>query len=412
MPAAGKIHSYPGNPRVFKSQIAAKYTGAQVEVVPGFEMGVTNKSAEFLKKFPLGKVPAMETAEGPLYESDAMAFYVASSNPGAGLLGKGQYQAALVQQYVSLASHELMSNLGKWYYPLAGWMPYNKPTEEKAKLDLKRALLALDQELLHKTFLVGERVSLADISVATSLLLGFQKLFDADFRKDIPNVVRWFLTCVNQPHFSGVIGEVELCSVTLKYVAPKKEEKKEKPKAAEKPVDLAAQIEDELAAAEKAQKNEKNPLDLLPPSPFVMDAWKRFYSNNEVPESQKWFWENFDKTGYSMWKVEYKYNDELGAIFMSSNLIGGFFQRLDRARKYAFGSVMVCGEQGNSSISGYFIFRGQDVPFEVTDAADYESYNFTKRNVDDAATKAEFNDYIAWEGSHLPGKFADGKIFK
>jgi elongation factor 1-gamma len=65
-----------------------------------------------------------------------------------------------------------------------------------------------------------------------------------------------------------------------------------------------------------------------------LDAWKRFYSNNETPQSVEYFWQNYDPQGFSLWKVDYKYNDELGAVFMSSNLIGGFFQRLDRARKY------------------------------------------------------------------------------
>ena len=56
----------------------------------------------------------------------------------------------------------------------------------------------------------------------------------------------------------------------------KKQEKKEKPKK-EKKEDLEAIA----AAEEKAKSKEKNPLDLLPPSPFIMDDWKRFYSNNE-----------------------------------------------------------------------------------------------------------------------------------
>jgi elongation factor 1-gamma len=74
--------------------------------------------------------------------------------------------------------------------------------------------------------------------------------------------------------------------------------------------------------------------------------------------------------------------------------------------------MIVAGETGNSTISGYFIFRGQEVPFEVRDAADYESYNFVKVNHEDPKVRAQFNDYLSWEGSNLPGKFADGKIFK
>jgi elongation factor 1-gamma len=76
-----------------------------------------------------------------------------------------------------------------------------------------------------------------------------------------------------------------------------------------------------------------------------MDEWKRVYSNNDTrPTAINWFWEHFDSEGYSIWRVDYKYNDELTKVFMSSNLIGGFFNRLERARKYAFGSLVVLGE--------------------------------------------------------------------
>ena len=62
-------------------------------------------------------------------------------------------------------------------------------------------LNVLNGVLADKTFLVGERISLADISVVTSLLQLFEKVLSADYTKDVPNVVRWFTTCVNQPNF-------------------------------------------------------------------------------------------------------------------------------------------------------------------------------------------------------------------
>ena len=44
-----------------------------------FKFGETNKSPEFLKKFPLGKVPAFEGSDGVLLtESNAIAYYVAN----------------------------------------------------------------------------------------------------------------------------------------------------------------------------------------------------------------------------------------------------------------------------------------------------------------------------------------------
>lgn len=53
------LYSYPDSFRAYKVLIAAQYSGAAVTVVsepPHFELGKTNKSPDFLAKFPLGKV--------------------------------------------------------------------------------------------------------------------------------------------------------------------------------------------------------------------------------------------------------------------------------------------------------------------------------------------------------------------
>merc|ERR1712080_715572 len=53
--------------------------GAQLTVSKDFVFGETNKSPDFLKKFPLGKVPAFEGSDGVLLtESNAIAYYVAN----------------------------------------------------------------------------------------------------------------------------------------------------------------------------------------------------------------------------------------------------------------------------------------------------------------------------------------------
>lgn len=71
----GKIHTYPGNPRAAKAFIAAKYNNLVLEEAL-INFGTDNKSPAFLKKFPLGKVPAFEGADGfTLYESSAIAHY-------------------------------------------------------------------------------------------------------------------------------------------------------------------------------------------------------------------------------------------------------------------------------------------------------------------------------------------------
>ena len=50
------LYTYPDNFRAYKALIAAKYSGASVKTDPKFVFGETNKSKQFLAKFPFGKV--------------------------------------------------------------------------------------------------------------------------------------------------------------------------------------------------------------------------------------------------------------------------------------------------------------------------------------------------------------------
>ncbi|KAJ3411547.1 Elongation factor 1-gamma [Chytridiales sp. JEL 0842] len=412
-----KIWSYPNNPRVAKALIAAKYNGLEVELAD-VQMGVTNKTPEFLAKFPLGKVPTFESADGfNLYESNAIAYYVASYKQDTQLLGANKKEAALVQQFVALSDNELSPAQATWLYPILGWIPNNEQNTKKAIEDTKKVLTVLNNYLLNKTYLVGEKITLADITVVTSLLNFYRMVFDPAFRAPFKNVTRWFTTCINQPFFKEVIGEFVLCEkAQVAAAAPKKEAAKEapkkeaaKPKEAPKP--KKKDDDDEEPVEEKPK--EKNPLDLLPKSTMNMDEWKRTYSNNDTrPVAIDWFWKNYDPAGYSIWRIDYKYNSELTMVFMSSNLVGGFFQRLDHVRKYAFGSVLVFGEDNNNSISGYFLFRGLDIPAEVKDTADFPSWTFTKVDHTNPKDKALFEAYIAWDEVIEGKKYADGKVFK
>lgn len=92
---------------------------------------------------------------------------------------------------------------------------------ENAKEDVKKALNALNTHLLTKTFLVGERLTLADVSVATTLLNLYQYVLEPSLRKPYQNVNRWFQTVIYQPESIAVIGAFKLADKTLEY-DPKK----------------------------------------------------------------------------------------------------------------------------------------------------------------------------------------------
>jgi len=334
------------------------------------------------------------------------------------LIGRSVSEEAHIQQWIQFVDCSIIPALNAWLYPIWGFVPYNKMNETAAIDRVKAQLQTLERHLIKKTYLVGERVTLADISAATGIYTGYKSLFDAPFRKEFPAVTRWFNTIVNQSNFKAIAGEFVACETPLKFTPPKKETKEKKPEAAkpkkeEKPKAAKEPKEEEEETFEDAPKP-KSKLDLLPAAKMPLDEWKRQYSNNDTPVAMKWLWENIDLTAdYSFWKVDYKYNDELTKLYMSNNLAGGLMNRLERARKYAFGCLVVAGEDNANVITGYFIVRGnaEEMIEEITDAADYDSYNWVKISVDDE-NKQKINQVFAWEGSVEGKPIMDGKCFK
>ena len=97
---------------------------------------------------------------------------------------------------------------------------------------------------------------------------------------------------------------------------------------------------------------------------------------------------------WSFWKIEYDmYPGEGEKLFMTKNLAGGFIQRLETFRKYAFGTWGVYGEEptlqikGTSSNLGLFMWRGLEQPSEITDHASYDYHKFTKLEFTDPKTR-------------------------
>ena len=72
--------------------------------------------------------------------------------------------------------------------------------------ELSAVLRVIDDHLSMRTFLVGERMSLADICLAASLMLLFERGMTPGERAGFPHLLRWFDTVVNQKAFVEVLG--------------------------------------------------------------------------------------------------------------------------------------------------------------------------------------------------------------
>jgi elongation factor 1-gamma len=408
----GKLYTYEANPRSTAILAVAKANGLDLEVV---NTDPSTAGSEYLKYNKLGKVPTFVGADGyVLHECIAIAIYVTSQNEKTTLLGKTKQDYASILKFMSFFNSEVLPALGAWYRPLLGKDTYNKKAVEDAAARATKAISVVEEHLVNHTYLVGDRITLADLFSVGIIARGFEFFFGKEWRQKFPNTTRWYETVYNQPIYSAVAPKFTLLDTPkLTNVAPKKAEApKPKKEAAPKAAAPAAEEEDKPAEAPKP----KHPLELLPRATFPLDEWKRQYSNKDTPDALKWFWENVPFNEYSIWKVDYKYNDELTMTFMSSNLVGGFNNRLEASRKYLFGCASVFGEANDSVIQGAFVIRGDDYKPVFDVAPDYESYEFTKLD----PTKPEDRDLVelhwSWDRPITVNgkeyKHAAGKVFK
>lgn len=202
---------------------------------------------------------------------------VTSQNEKTTLLGKTKQDYASILRWCSFANSEILPSLGGWFRPLIGRDPYNKKNVEDSMKATQARLKVMEDHLMINTYLVGERLTLADIFTTSILGRGFEHFFDKEWRDANPSITRWYETVRNQAIFSDVAGPVQYIEKAIPNVPPKKEEKpkeakKEQPKKQEKKP-AKKEEEDEEEDEAPPQPKAKHPLEALPKPTFVLDDW-------------------------------------------------------------------------------------------------------------------------------------------
>lgn len=199
------------------TQIVAEMAKVNVETVIVSEE--QQKDKEFQAK-KLMQFPFLETADGEqIFESSAIATYFARCAPASGLYGQSPFQQAKIDEWISW-NQFVWSETTAAIYGVFGRkeMPQAQFAETMKKL--KSHMKILDSYLDGKYYLVGDNITIADIMVAMYLSLPFQTLFDAGYRKAIPNATEWFEKIVSLPAVIKTIGYIKLSDKAFKAFDP------------------------------------------------------------------------------------------------------------------------------------------------------------------------------------------------
>lgn len=192
-----KIYDYKGfpNPRRVRIFLAEK----GIENVPFEHVDVLagdHRKPEFLAKNPYAAVPVLELDDGT-YVSESMAIsrYFEERHPTPSLLGRSATEKAEIDMWQRRVEASILEPaLAYFHHGTEGFGPleiYQNPDWGSHNRDrVAGGLEKLDHQLNERSYVVGDRFSVADITAICGIDMA--KAVGIDIPEDSVNVRRWY----------------------------------------------------------------------------------------------------------------------------------------------------------------------------------------------------------------------------
>ena len=192
-----------------------KLTGANVSL-ENVDINDTEKRNSLVEKTPTTTLPFLETQGGNVAESRAINYYLCSKYKPE-LLGETAFERAKVNQWIEFACHEINNCNKSIIYPLFGWSDFCKEKSDKDNAKIKDHLKLIEKELSKNEYIVGSKLTLADITLFRYLRCLMMFHFPEKMRKNmLPKTEKWFAKIMNSPEAIEGYGNTVLCKTPMK----------------------------------------------------------------------------------------------------------------------------------------------------------------------------------------------------
>ena len=412
---------------------------ASIEIpLENIKVNEIEKRNSFEHQTPTKTFPFLETKEGNISQSDAIIYYLCQKYKPE-LLGQNIFEKAKIMQWVEFSNCEINQCNRNIIYPIFGWEELNKEDYNRDNNKIKEYLKNIEKELEKNEYIIGNQLTLADISLFAKLRFLMMFHLPEQMRNKLtPKLNKWFEKIMNSKEAIKAYGRTVLCKTPMKPFAGKvnknkaenekkdnKDEEKEKNKKDKNKGDKKNKNEkkekqndkkDKKDKKEKEQKEtpkeqqkekepyvpgllelprfnikeiENNPLDSLPPSKFDLSKFKNeFLNSSDKKSSINNFWTIFDKDGYSIWYIEYNNtSNECITLFRTCVIKGDILEQLKYFKKYCFGVLGAYGGNGNYKIKGCMVWRGNDIPEEIKNINCFKKMSFKKLDCNEQKDK-------------------------
>jgi glutathione S-transferase len=189
-----KLYMNSTSPNVRRVRLTAAVVGLQLEEkMLDFAKG-EQKNPEYLALNPNGAIPTLVDGEFVLTESRAIMQYLASKKPESGLLPRDEQVRADVTRWQFWDSSHFSPQIGTLAFQrvLKQMFGMGEPDAGKvaeALTNFRRFAAVLNKRLEGKQYVVGDSLTLADLTLASSLM--YAKQADVPVA-EFPSVHAWF----------------------------------------------------------------------------------------------------------------------------------------------------------------------------------------------------------------------------
>ena len=189
-----QLYINPISPNVRRARLTAAVLGLALEEKKlDFAKG-EHKTPEYLALNPNGAVPTLVDGDFVLTESRAIMQYLASKKPEAGLLPRDEPGRADVTRWQFWDAAHFSPQLGALAFQRVLKRAFGMGEPDAAKVDealanFRRFAAVLNGRLDGKRFVVGAALTLADLTIASSLMYARQSEAPV---AEFPHLEAWF----------------------------------------------------------------------------------------------------------------------------------------------------------------------------------------------------------------------------
>jgi glutathione S-transferase len=185
-----KIYGDYGSGNCLKVKYVADHLRLPYTWVPIDIMKAETKTPEFLGRFPMGRIPAVELGDGRrLAESNAIIRYLAR---GSALLPEDAFAQAKIDEWLFWEQYSHEPYVATTRYHIV-YLKRSLDQREAWRVERGEAALDLmDRSLKDRSWLAGESMAIADIALLAYTRLAHEGGFDLALRA---NVRAWIGRC-------------------------------------------------------------------------------------------------------------------------------------------------------------------------------------------------------------------------